>query len=490
MEVIVNIILDKKIKNDYCVLLSNNHSDETINVLAYTNGTKPIDFRKVNYFSLGDSSLCENFVEYFSYGKDVLHNLNSLYVEHCNLDGKCTKEQNEELLELIKLNNLLDKRINLNIGDISLTKEDMELIKPFEECSYALINISDTNVIHSVSALKLLYEITDEVVKRTKKYDFSPLEKALYSYDIIRTNFMIDEEYEKKMEKLLESYPEPSYCYSLMYKEVLTRLGVKNHFALGNFYKTECRAMNILYIEDYDYDIKGVYYVDIGSDSKQRFLNSLVNNNEEEIKEKLINNYSGFCKTKEFMVFSGNLDMDFAFGIFDQDFMDIYDNTIDQYGINGVYQLKSIINTVGYFIDGTTVIDAYNGIKDESELDEIRNKVEGYTALFRNDISGEDFLELLFNIRKIEYMENKKIFQLSTQTLKECVFNSKFCFTGMNIELPDDEEYEQENIDEVIEEAFETYFDETAYNTKIEERIKKIKLSLNKDNNQTKDDKN
>ena len=122
-------------------------------------------------------------------------------------------------------------------------------------------------------------------------------------------------------------------------------------------------------------------------------------------------------------------------------------------------------------------------------MDEIRSKAERYTALFGNEIDGEDFLELLFNVRKVEYMENKRLFQLTIDTLRDSVFKSKFNFSGMTIELSEDQEYEQEDISNAVEESFDIYFEETMNNTKLEERIKKLKLSLNKDNNPDNNDK-
>ena len=318
--------------------------------------------------------------------------------------------------------------------------------------------------------------------------DFSKLEQVLFAYDIIRTNFIIDDKYRKNMEEIIELYPEPSFCYALIFKEVLTKLGIKNDFSSGCFYKTECRAMNIVKIEDDIYDIDGIYYFDIGRDSKQRFDNSLINYKEEDIKEELINNYSGFCKTKDFMIYRGSLDMDYEFGIFDRDFMELFDQTLDQYGPNGIFQLKTVLNNVGYFVDGKPVIDDNTNIED-MDLDDIKDIAEKYTALFDNEIDGEDFLELLFNVRKVEYMENKSLFQLTIPTLRDCVFKSKFNFSGMTIELSEDQEYEQEDIMDAIEESFDIYFEETMNNTKMEERIKKLKLSLNKDNNSDNNDK-
>ena len=150
--------------------------------------------------------------------------------------------------------------------------------------------------------------------------------------------------------------------------------------------------------------------------------------------------------------------------------------------------LRGLINNVGYFVDGRTVIDSFRGIKDEDDLEKIRNDTERYANLFNNDIEGEDFLELLFNVRKVEYAENKELFPLNIEILKECLFNSKFGFSSMNLDFDDDQAYEEEDINEIIQESFDTCFEESIDKSHIEERIRKLKLSLNKDINKPKKD--
>ena len=82
------------------------------------------------------------------------------------------------------------------------------------------------------------------------------------------------------------------------------------------------------------------------------------------------------------------------------------------------------------------------------------------------------------------------MFKLSTETLKKCVFKSKFTFLGMNLDLDPATEYELEDIDEAKAESFDIHFDEVASQTDIDERIRKLKLSLfNKNHNQNDDNK-
>lgn len=481
MEYILYIILNKDIKKDFCLLTPNGYEQDSVNVVVHTNGKKPIDYGKLDCVTMNNVEILDDFVDYFSYGRNIIKNVKRIHIEHKDMEEKNTVEQNKELLDVIKTNDLEEQILYLDVGNISLNTDDVELISSLKECKNSLIDIDNTGIYYSANMLILLSEIIDEIIKRIQKYNFTPLEKMLYTYDLLKTNFMIDPVYEEKMKKLLSGYIEPSYCYAFLFKEVLDRLEIKNIFSSGEFFKAGCRAINIVRIKDDEYGVDGIYYFDISNDSKQKYLNSLRDSTE--ANDELINSYSGFCKTKEFIVDEGNLDIDFAFGDFDKDFMVMYNYFLEKNGINGVYQLQGVLNNVGFFIDGKTIIDSYHGIKNEDELEDIRKKAESYTELFGNDIDGEDFLELLFNVRKIEYMENRNLFQLNTQTFRECALKSKFVFAGMNIYFSDDIEYEEEDIEDMIEESFDEHFEETINNINLEERIKKLKLSLNNKNN-------
>ena len=167
-----------------------------------------------------------------------------------------------------------------------------------------------------------------------------------------------------------------------------------------------------------------------------------------------------------------------------------FNDALEGFGIKGVYDLRSQINPVGYFIDGRTVIDSFKGIKDQDELEEIKEATERYASLFGADISGEDFLEILFNVRKVEYKENKELFPLSIEELKTTLFNSNFALSNMVSEFSDEKEYEQEDIDKVLQDTFEYSFEEAIDNTKMEERIRNLKLTLNMENKPKNDDNN
>ena len=69
-------------------------------------------------------------------------------------------------------------------------------------------------------------------------------------------------------------------------------------------------------------------------------------------------------------------------------------------------------------------------------------------------------------------------------------FNSNFALSNMVSEFSDEKEYEQEDIDKVLQDTFEYSFEEAIDNTKMEERIRNLKLTLNMENKPKNDDNN
>lgn len=474
------IILDEKIEKDFCTIMPSNIDGE-VNLYISVKDIEKIDFKTLNYFVFNER-LYEDIISYFSYGREVIRNAKRIFLLKSTGEEKNTKKDSRDLMKLIEANNLVDKRLYIEAGNLSFSDEDMELVKPFKNCKNSLISFGLTGFYNGIPEVLISKEIIDEIYRRIKQHNFSPLEQLLYAYDIIKTNFMCDPVYAKKLEELICEYSEPSYCYAFIYKGIMDKLNIKNNYTYGEFH-SDRRAINVAYIKDEEYDVDGIYYFDIGSNSKQKFVNRIISNPNADIKEELINNYSSFCKTKSYMLNSGNLDLDLAFGDFDAGFMEIYDAILEKKGISDIYQLRGFFNSIAYFVGEPTVIDEFNGIKSQEELDDIRDRVEKLTTYFGKDILGEDFLEILFNVRKVEYIENKELFSLNIDTIKKCLYRSKFSFEGTNLDFPEDRVYEQEDITEIIQDTFEENFEKTVKNQNLEDRIKKLKLSLKEQNN-------
>ena len=477
----VNIVLRKNIEYDFC-RLSQDLTDDVIILDVYTSGKNPINFKKTRFFSIADEDICGDFIPYFTTGRNVLSSAGRITIIHDEKNGRNTKQQNKEITKLIRVNNLNKTLLYVDIGDIGLSREDIDSLEPFNSNYNVLIPFNNYQVTQTPDLVRSLFDITNEIIKRTNLHsDFSLMEKVLYAYDMIKTDFMVDSEYAKKMENILSNYVEPSYFYSMVFSHVLIGFGINVINTTGEFYRTGTNAMNIARINDPEYDIDGIFYFDLSRDSRQSFLNNLVDYPPEKINEAVVDSYYGFCKNKEFMISRSGLDKDYGVGPYCKDFMMLYDATVQKRGLNGIYSLAAILNSAGYLVDGTTVVDIYHGLsKEKDDIDEIREKAERYAKLFGAEIDGADFLEMLFNVRKEEYCEDKRLFHLSTDVLRDCVFRSKFYFPGMNIGFLEETEepQEQENITAAIIDEFDTHFENAADNKRLDERIKELKMAL------------
>lgn len=484
------INVDDSIKEDYYSLTKSGLEDQMININVFTNGKNRIDFRGT-YFAFEEEDF-DKFVSGFKRGRNIIKNIDLIYISASDRI-KNTLKDNQLIIRTLNNNKqLLTTDVRLNVGDIAFTKEDIDSIRPFKKYKHLLITYEDTVNYHTAEEIDNIYDIVNEVVRRTNKHDFTPIEKVLYAYDLIRTNLIGSQEFEEKMNKITSLYLEPSFCYAYIFRLVLDNFGINNKYSLGDFDVDDMRAFNVAYIEDETYDIKGVYYFDLSNNSKQQFENSfLVKPEKDTFEDYVVNNYKYFCKPKWFMVDCDHLDEDHMFADFDDGWMEVYDHLVQKNGINGVYGLRRIINNVSYFLDGEILINPVKGIQTQEELDDIRETIDEYTKLFSKPIDGDDFLEILFNVRQEQYKENGKVFPFSLDAFKICLARSHFALPNMVAEIDEDKEYEVEDIDEFMDETFENSFDDLVNQTKIDERIRKLKLTLNVDkNNPKKDDDN
>jgi len=101
MEYIVTYYLDKELNQDYGLLTYNIFTNDIINLSVFTNGKEQINFKELYYTSIGCEKIRDQFIDYFSCGKQVLKNALEIRAELNDFDGKISKE---ESIDLIKKN--------------------------------------------------------------------------------------------------------------------------------------------------------------------------------------------------------------------------------------------------------------------------------------------------------------------------------------------------------------------------------------------------
>ena len=522
MKYILEIVIDDKIKEPSCIVIEDDKNEDTLKVIVYTNQYEKLDFKNMrissiepvafdyimsntnkksdinssgtlkNILSILKPTIYDNnghgilvdFLNSFSYGKDVVSNATIVTMrakdDEDNID---IKDLNNKILNYLNNNKkLLKKEIYISLGIYSYDLEAYEKIKMFDDTNVGFI-MNDLQSTKTSKEIGIYSGVIDKVVNEVKKYDLSPLEKAMYAYDLVRINLAKSLENNSKEEleinELANSYFEPSEFYSTIYNEVLSRLGINSVNARGLFYPDEERKYTICYIDDPVYDINGVYYFDISLNSVTNIKNSLGGNldlNHNNFILDALSTYSGFAKTKSDMELSGFLDLDFIFSDFDDSYMMMLENPEDKNFKKVISPLSLNINNVSNFIDEEILVEDLNDYFDEDKLDVIKDRVENYLRLFNNEICAEDFLQMLFNVRMIEYKNNKEIFKLSLDNLKEILYNSRFKFETSY--LNEDDINEGDKVEDLLIEDFEGNFEEFSIKNDLENKIKKLKLSM------------
>ena len=241
-----------------------------------------------------------------------------------------------------------------------------------------------------------------------KKYDLSPLEIITFSYDIARLSVSNKKKCNEFFSFLLKRYGINAYDYCRHGKRITHHL-------------------NAIYIKDDKYKVNGVYFFDLDWS-----LNSTID----------LNNYKLMARTIDYFA-----EYDKEYGLEDYDiceFSNVADNFLEIAFCDGYNEISNadidIINTVSEIVDGQSldlpstssndffVYDSEDedigsrivSKKDLSsldnvepftyeELDKLYKRINNYDLLLSNEISGETFTKLLFNISKIRYFEGGNV---------------------------------------------------------------------------------
>ena len=290
-----------------------------------------------------------------------------------------------------------------------------------------------------------------------KKYDLSPMEKIMLSFDIARTS---KDNCYGMFEQQLKNNDLEVYMYRLYGTRVI---------------HSRCA----IYVEDDKYNLKGVYFFDLGWSLKKDALDD---------EYRYIYNY--FAKPKSY--FDKVDKMSGLDDYFIGDFAYIADEFADLALIGEYDEISEDnidkINNVSQIVDGKSLDLKYqdsNGL----DLEKIYEKINDYDLLLDKPIPGEKLLELLFTISKIKYLENIGP-EFDLEYLKYTFFNSDWRFKENSLydkyrnqlyETPNDKMlsniYGYENID-VIFKTIDFYAENTGLSSKIDELkyVKKDKI--------------
>lgn len=337
--------------------------------------------------------------------------------------------------EFIKNNSCLsNKEIYIN-EEFEINHNDLDLLlNELDGFTNVKIKVDGNDDYVSIEDYKKTVEAIDEIVSKVKKYNLSPLEQVMYSYDLVRDRVYTRENENESATKSRDLTSvllgDKIVCvgYANIFEKVLSNLGIKNMMYGINSTKNNLpgHRRNVAYIKDEKYSVEGVYYFDPTWDSKKS----------EDDKEYL-DSYRFFCCLKEDIeAYTKGQFADRTFGGYNESFCWEFEDLVSENGIQNVPRnMVKTINEISEFIDDKKLINTmiFSRIPQLTEmaiqsfdLESVMDELSRYRSLFFDEtLSASKLMQLLFNVRKIEYIEDPDKYPLSMDNFKKALLTAE-----------------------------------------------------------------
>ena len=339
-----------------------------------------------------------------------------------------------DVISYIKNNPILrTKKIILN-ESIGLNKEILDNI--YLELDGNVDNLyfklhDNTKLVSFYDCLST-YEILDEMVENVKKYNFSPLETIMYVYDLVRNRVYLsgnndDASIPRDLSSVLLGNNIVCLGYARIFNSLLEKLGIKTReVLLFDDLQKSGHARNEIYIRDLKYGVDGVYYFDPTWDSKKSD-----NDNS------YLSSYKYFAKTKSYMdEVDCGLIIDKKFPYFSPfigvEFNEIY----NKHGFKKIPgEMIRAINHMSSLINGKYLIDKMYTCESlpfygKIDVNQITEDLVDLSEYFDRPISANILLEVLYNVRKIQYYNDPVKFPFSFNEFYKIMRLSNWGFEG------------------------------------------------------------
>ena len=263
--------------------------------------------------------------------------------------------------------------------------------------------------------------------------NLSPIETIMYTYDLVRNRVYKFEDQDElpATSRDLSSvlFGDKIVCagYSNIFSALLNYMGIKCHkvgMLAENNNQTDRHERNLIYVKDDKYDIDGVYYFDTTWDSKRE------NENNE-----FLNRYKYFAKTlsqmneleKNKYIYD---DMPYL-GSNIVPIIEKHLNYNELAEINSKYFVT--INYITRMATGKNALEwgslipgapEYNKFNKSKLLKKLRDGIEK----FNKPIPAETFIEILSNVRKVQYYQNPNFYPYSLNDIYKTYVSSNWEF--------------------------------------------------------------
>lgn len=404
--------------------------------------------------------------------ENILDNCNSITLEFTDETRKLI--ENNPILQNTHI--ILDCIFEINHEDLDLLLKELGNFK-----NISLMVDGNDQLVTIEEYKKTVYAI-DEMVNLIKKYNLSPLEQMMFAYDLVRDRVYTKDDdndsYTVSRDLTSVLLGDKIVCvgYANIYEKVLSNLGIKNMmYSIKSINSQDPgHRRNIAYVKDDKYAIEGVFYFDPTWDSKK---------NDDDVS--YLDSYKFFCLPKEDIeIYTKGKFVDRTFNGYSDSLCWEFEDIVSEDGIEQLPRaMIKTINEVSEFVDGKILINPMllsrnpmliKMVKDNFDLDDIMENLTRYRSLFFDqDLTASTLMKIIFNVRKVEYIENPEKYLLDIDALKRMMVltNNNIARRNLLTEI-----YRNSSVDrKMTKESFNDEINAQELPLKIE-RIKLVKV--------------
>lgn len=414
----------------YCISINTDLSESFEDLI---NGSHDLDESIAFEISFNENESFENASENIIFLRNCREKqgellLNAEYVEfNFSIDEIVSYVQKNPILKTKKI--LLNDSLGLNT---EMLKRISDAFDGFTDNLY--FKLSDNSELVCFNDCNETYKILERMAREIEKFDFSPLEKIMYVYDVVRNKVYVevDENVDKYISRDLSSVllGNKRVClgYARMFDALLAELGIDTRVVyLYNKEENSGHARNEIYVKDEKYGIDGVYYFDATWDSKK-----------EESDNRYLLSYRCFAKTKSEMdmLDEGKI-IDNRFPYFSSDiactFLDICEqkgfDKIPKDMIRSINHMSTLVNGK-YLINGLVYYEN-SPFYGRLDIEKTTSKLANIVEYFDNPIPANVLLKVLYNVRKNQYYSDPSKYPFSLNDFYKIVLLSNWYFNGI-----------------------------------------------------------
>ena len=356
----------------------------------------------------------------------------------------------KKIAEYVKNNPILqNKKIVFEIGldlDVSFLNEIIDAFG--SNTSNLYFNVEGNDELITFSEYKETVEYISNILDDVKKFNFSVMEKIMYVYDIVRNKVYVevDEGQDKMISRNLTSslLGDKIVCvgYAAIFKTLLYLLDIDcKDVILRCINSSSGHARNLIYVKDDKYGIDGIYYFDPTWGSKAR-----------EDDNYYLYSYRYFAMTKND---ADRIDdycyvekkMPYKIDYLVEEFTERLNNGgIEEVPRDMVSQINYLSQLVGgkpiliskYFPSG--LLKLYNHTNEQ--MIECVHSISNY---LNKPIPAETMLEILFNVRKMQYYTMGDKYPFGIREFYDTVVESEWSFSGQKNKVSNSDEFSVED---------------------------------------------